>query len=53
MDGLLIFSNAEFGQIRTVEVEGKIYFVASDVAKALGYEKPANAVAMHCRYSLF
>jgi len=52
MDGLLIFSNAEFGQIRTVEVEGKIYFVASDVAKALGYEKPANAVAMHCRYTL-
>lgn len=52
MNDLKIFENAEFGQIRTVEVEGKIYFVASDVAKALGYEKPVNAVAMHCRYTL-
>ena len=52
MNHLQIFNNAEFGQIRTVEIEGKIYFVASDVAKSLGYEKPANAVAMHCRYTL-
>lgn len=52
MNDLKIFSNAEFGQIRTVEIEGKVYFVASDVAKSLGYEKPANAVAMHCRYTL-
>lgn len=52
MNDLKIFNNAEFGQVRTVEVGGKIYFVASDVAKALGYEKPANAVAMHCRYTL-
>ena len=52
MNGLKIFNNAEFGQVRTVEVEGKIYFVASDIARALGYEKPANAVAMHCRYTL-
>lgn len=52
MNDLKIFNNAEFGQIRTVEIEGKIYFVARDVAKSLGYEKPANAVAMHCRYTL-
>lgn len=52
MNEIKIFNNAEFGQIRTVEISGKIYFVASDVAKALGYEKPANAVAMHCRYTL-
>lgn len=52
MNDLKIFNNAEFGQIRTVEIGGKIYFVASDVARALGYEKPANAVAMHCRYTL-
>lgn len=52
MNDLQIFNNAEFGQIRTVEVEGKIYFVASDIARALGYEKPANAVATHCRYTL-
>lgn len=52
MNDLKIFNNAEFGQIRTVEIGGKIYFVASDVARALGCEKPANAVAMHCRYTL-
>ena len=52
MNDIKIFNNEEFGQVRTVESEGKIYFVASDVARALGYEKPANAVAMHCRYTL-
>lgn len=52
MEGLQIFNNSEFGQIRTVEVEGKIYFVASDVAKALGYARPADAVTQHCRYTV-
>lgn len=51
MNDLKIFNNAEFGQIRTVEVEGKIYFVASDVAKSLGYARPADAVTQHCRYT--
>lgn len=52
MNNLQIFNNAEFGEIRTVDVDGKIWFVASDVAKALGYAKPANAVAQHCRCTL-
>ena len=52
MDGLMIFNNKEFGQIRTVEVEGKIYFVASDVARDLGYARPADAVSQHCRYTV-
>lgn len=47
-----IFSNDQFGQIRTVEEGDKIYFVASDVAKALGYKKPQNAVATHCKGAL-
>ena len=37
MKELQIFNNREFGQIRTIELEGKPYFMASDVAKALGY----------------
>lgn len=49
MNDLQIFSNAEFGQIRTVEVEGKIYFVGIDVAKALGYANPSKAVIQHCK----
>ena len=52
MNNLQIFNNAEFGEIRTVDVDGKIWFVASDVAKALGYAKPTNAVTMHCKGAL-
>ena len=52
MNEIRIFEKKEFGQIRTVEIEGKIYFVASDVARALGYARPADAVAQHCRYTV-
>lgn len=47
MNELQIFKSAEFGEIRTVELEGKPYFCGSDVAKALGYVKPLNAIATH------
>lgn len=49
MSELEIFRNEEFGEIRTVEVDGKPYFVASDVANALGYSNPRDAVARHCK----
>ena len=49
MHELQIFNNDEFGQIRTVEIEGKPYFMASDVAKALGYARPNDAIQQHCR----
>ena len=52
MSEIEIFKNPEFGELRTVEEGNNIYFVASDVAKALGYAKPGNAVAAHCRYTL-
>lgn len=52
MNDLQIFKNAEFGEIRTVEIEGKPYFVGNDVAKALGYVKPQNAISVHCRGAL-
>lgn len=44
-----IFDNQQFGKIRTVTIEGKTYFVASDVAKALGYAIPHKAVQTHCK----
>lgn len=47
-----IFTSAEFGTLRTIEENGKIMFVASDVAKMLGYSKPANAIATHCKGAL-
>lgn len=47
---LQIFSNEEFGEIRTLEIDGKPYFVASDIAKALGYKDSTNAIKQHCRW---
>jgi prophage antirepressor-like protein len=47
---LMIFNNPEFGEIRTVEVNGEPWFVGKDVATALGYgegKSLANAVANH------
>lgn len=44
-----IFENKEFGKVRVTEYNGAPWFVASDVAKALGYERPADAVNIHCK----
>lgn len=49
MNDLQIFNSEEFGEIRTIEEEGKVLFCASDVAKALGYTNPNKAVNDHCR----
>lgn len=49
MDELKVFKNSEFGVVRTVEVDGKPYFVASDVANALGYSNPRKALSDHCK----
>ena len=43
------FSNPEFGQLRTVESDGRTLFCARDVATALGYSDTNNAVKQHCR----
>ena len=42
-----IFTSDIFGEIRTCQVNNQIMFVGKDVAQALGYSKPLNAVAMH------
>lgn len=45
-----VFENTEFGAIRTiVDENGNVLFCGSDAAKALGYQKPQNAIRMHCR----
>lgn len=44
-----VFENKEFGKVRTIEENGKVMFVASDVAKALGYSRPADAITAHCK----
>ena len=49
MNELQIFNNEEFGEIKTAEINGKPYFVASDVATALGYVNPRKAIIDHCK----
>lgn len=46
---LRVFESAEFGEVRTIEIEGEPYFAGTDVARALGYSRPNDAVNAHCR----
>lgn len=47
MNELVNFKNEDFGEIRTMLVDGVPYFVGRDVALALGYAKPRNAILQH------
>lgn len=47
MNDLQIFSNPEFGQVRTVEIDGQPWLVGKDVAEALGYKNPQRAIRDH------
>ena len=42
-----IFTNEVFGEIRTCQVNNQIMFVGKDVATALGYKNPSNALQVH------
>lgn len=50
MNNLQIFNNQEFGEVRTIELNNKPYFVAIDITKSLGYKNPNKAVKDHCRW---
>ena len=47
MEGLQIFSNAEFGEVRTLVLNNEPWFVGKDVAEVLGYSNPQKAVRDH------
>lgn len=47
MNELKIFKNSEFGEIRTVEIDGEPWFVGKDVAEILGYANPSKALSDH------
>lgn len=49
MRTLVITEHPEFGKVRTVEAGGRVWFCARDVASALGYANPKDAVNRHCR----
>lgn len=44
---LQIFNNPEFGEIRTIEIDGEPWFVGKDIAAALGYSNTKDALANH------
>ncbi|MDE5885415.1 MAG: hypothetical protein K2H29_10125 [Oscillospiraceae bacterium] len=44
MNEIQIFNHEEFGEIQTIEIDGQIYFIGVDVAKALHYSDPIGAV---------
>ena len=47
MNDLTTFTNPEFGQVRTVEIDGTPWLVGKDVAEALGYTNPQKAIRDH------
>lgn len=47
MENLVKFENKDFGEIRTLTIANEPWFVGKDVAVALGYAKPENAIATH------
>lgn len=47
MKELMVFNNANFGQIRTVMMNGVIMFVGKDVADVLEYTNTAKAIRDH------
>lgn len=52
MNEIQLFGNSEFGNVRVyVEDNDKVLFCGSDVAKALGYSRPNDAISAHCRYT--
>ncbi|MEG1433827.1 BRO-N domain-containing protein [Eubacterium sp.] len=46
-NNLRVFENAEFGEVRSLLIDSEPWFVGRDVAEALGYAKPENAIACH------
>ena len=49
MNEVKLFNSPIYGDIRTIESDGKIYFVGIDIANALGYSNASKAVITHCK----
>ena len=44
---ITVFENTEFGSVRTMEINGKPYFVGKDVADILGYQNGSRDINRH------
>lgn len=49
MNKIQEFFSEQFGTIRTVNLDGVIFFYGIDIAKALGYSNASKAVTTHCK----
>lgn len=47
MNEIQLFTNPEFGEIRTVDRNGETWFVGRDIATALGYKNTKDALSIH------
>lgn len=47
MNEIKVFENDAFGSVRTMDMEGEVWFVGKDVAEILGYTNPSKALADH------
>lgn len=47
MNEIKIFENSTFGKVRTVEMNGELYFVGKDVTRILGYENQNRDITRH------
>lgn len=48
-NNFMVFEKNEFGKIRMVDIDGRIYFVGRDIANILGYSNPRDAISRHCK----
>ena len=42
-----VFNHPQFGELRTIEIDGVVWFVGKDVAEALGYSNASKAIITH------
>lgn len=47
MNEITVFNNKEFGQVRTITIDGQPWFVGKDVAESLGYANSRKALVDH------
>lgn len=47
MNEIQIFNSSEFGNMRTVTIDDEPWFVGKDVAEALGFTNPRDAISTH------
>lgn len=47
MEEVQVFNNEEFGEVRSITINGEPWFVGKDIATALGYRNSSKAVINH------